>query len=177
MSPGSIPAPYPHFDLYPAVSPASASALTAPNMSHEKISTYSLDSDDKFDGSNYDTFVSAFRFMLDLAGREYLLDGTSSPAGVDLARDKRIVYRALHLNLNGQAQGIISAHQGDGVKAWNEFTSHYDKVDVGTTVALASELGDLHWTGGDYDSFTDFLSRFEKLVPDLRQRGFKYNDW
>ena len=188
MSPGpstsQSQSPSPTTPAFPIIEDPSTriSSPTSPQMSHpaqDKLANYQLTESKCFDGTNYDRFKKAFLFMLDLSEKIYILDNIkySAPSGANLARDKRTVYNALETNINDEAMGIISSHEGDGPAAWKAFTDHYGKVDVGTTISLASELGHLHWNGGDYDSFTTFLSRFEKLVNDLRGRKFVWEDW
>jgi hypothetical protein len=76
-------------------------------------------------------------------------------------------------------RSIIAAHSDtrDGKAAWDTFVERFGQPDTGTTVELVAEYTSLRWTGGDTESFMEFLGRFETKARELRRKGVDFEDW
>ena len=74
------------------------------SVHHDKLGSYSLPKSARFDGSNFENFKRAFRLMLILADKLYIIDETetapASRTAGDRQRDSLIVALALSMNIH-----------------------------------------------------------------------------
>jgi hypothetical protein len=148
------------------------------------FSALKLDDDSKFTGSNFKSFRHEFLLLLDFLELGYILsdDVSEAPANLDAAtraRDNRLVFISLHLNINETAKSIISdlASSKDGKEAWKRFVERFGQPDTGTTISLLQEYENLKWEGGNVEEFMTFLAKFQGIVRDLKERGVDQPDW
>ena len=147
-------------------------------ITSRSLSALKLDDDSKFTGTNFKAFRDEFSLLLDFLDLGYILSDDISQAPPNLddtqrARDNRLVYISLHLNINETAKSIINDYSStkDGKEAWKRFVERFGQPDTGTTISLLQEYENLKWDGGSIESFMEFLAKFQATVRDLKERG------